>query len=990
MMMVSSSSADEELASVVTEKLNLPGGVDGNAAAQAAKRLLAECLPDLLKATESGAGAKRDRDGSAHRKASLQLWTACFLYIGKRVSVKERSGAAASEPSGAGDAANGNKSENGSSAADNSGPMVRLRDAEVERSFTISQLLRASDLSFVEFAREMKHILARVKPKILEQALTEATGADSPGLGANGGGVRSLESALELAELSMDFCHMSALFSKYKDKFQHLFTSDSEASTVANPNLSPASKKQGQQKKEGSEWETDAWFRLGWLAFIACKAALLPKFVDLVSCASLLVCVLNFLLAHVPPSRLRKPLNDAVAYPVRTSTGATYTLGCVGLLMHAHLQDAQKLMPRVDVFLKELLSKDPVIERYEPVVDAVIMTGCGNYKGLLAVGAAERQLEILDKAYEKSYRLSGEIDARDFAETASSKALGNSSKMTPRLNKRNPLSVAQSLAGQPGSGGIKLKETRSWPSPFIQRRPAGSVPQSPALLNRVAPPTPISEAMAASHWLRKAVSQHMKGTSPELDRIFALCTSSDSEPAAGTSQGGSKDVKDLRGKIEAYVAELADKVLPAVGSPLGKRKAQESGTSVGTSSNSFTSEAERRKKEGIALYFHILEAMLLAEEKRNKGAQVLVALLQNKQLCLALVCLGFEILSFCYKMTALSFPTVLDRLGIGAFDLCKVIEPLVRSECGLNLPKELKRHLFAIEERSLESLSWKPGSTFYKHMVACFKDNSGQEDAAASQQQQSSAFQKVQPLPKCFGRPEDKTSLGSPSEKSLVAFLQKVCKLCTFRLIDLCNRLSRDRLLEQGETVLEQSISIMTYVIYEKTSLLYNRHVDQIMLATLYGVMKVNQIKITFRDIVHHYGKQSQASSHVYRAVVLKQSFPDLQVEESGDIILFYNRVFVPAIQVALLGLTANQGAASESEGGGGGGREKQQREGRERDQREHYSPTVCATRMPEYKKQEYLLASPSNHSMFTFIGSNPQDHETPSKRFKTINKLIN
>eukprot|EP00205_Picochlorum_sp_RCC944_P005159 CAMPEP_0182613744 /NCGR_PEP_ID=MMETSP1330-20130603/27030_1 /TAXON_ID=464278 /ORGANISM="Picochlorum sp., Strain RCC944" /LENGTH=78 /DNA_ID=CAMNT_0024833495 /DNA_START=92 /DNA_END=325 /DNA_ORIENTATION=+ len=68
-------------------------------------------------------------------------------------------------------------------------------------------------------------------------------------------------------------------------------------------------------------------------------------------------------------------------------------------------------------------------------------------------------------------------------------------------------------------------------------------------------------------------------------------------------------------------------------------------------------------------------------------------------------------------MTALSFPTVLNRLDISAFDLCKVIEPLVRSEVNLNLPKEVKKHLYAIEETSLECLSWKPGSTFYKHMI---------------------------------------------------------------------------------------------------------------------------------------------------------------------------------------------------------------------------------------------------------------------------------
>jgi len=45
----------------------------------------------------------------------------------------------------------------------------------------------------------------------------------------------------------------------------------------------------------------------------------------------------------------------------------------------------------------------------------------------------------------------------------------------------------------------------------------------------------------------------------------------------------------------------------------------------------------------------------------------------------------------------LQFPAVLERLGLPAFDLCKLVGPFVRHEP--TLPRELKRHLFSIEER---------------------------------------------------------------------------------------------------------------------------------------------------------------------------------------------------------------------------------------------------------------------------------------------------
>ena len=40
--------------------------------------------------------------------------------------------------------------------------------------------------------------------------------------------------------------------------------------------------------------------RFGWLLFLTLKAKLLPAFPDLVSCHTLLACVLNFLVAHAP------------------------------------------------------------------------------------------------------------------------------------------------------------------------------------------------------------------------------------------------------------------------------------------------------------------------------------------------------------------------------------------------------------------------------------------------------------------------------------------------------------------------------------------------------------------------------------------------------------------------------------------------------------------------------------------------------------------
>ena len=48
---------------------------------------------------------------------------------------------------------------------------------------------------------------------------------------------------------------------------------------------------------------TSSVYRTAWLLFLYAKARLLPAFPDLVSSFNLLLCVMNFLLAHISPQQ---------------------------------------------------------------------------------------------------------------------------------------------------------------------------------------------------------------------------------------------------------------------------------------------------------------------------------------------------------------------------------------------------------------------------------------------------------------------------------------------------------------------------------------------------------------------------------------------------------------------------------------------------------------------------------------------------------------
>lgn len=71
----------------------------------------------------------------------------------------------------------------------------------------------------------------------------------------------------------------------------------------------------------------------------------------------------------------------------------------------------------------------------------------------------------------------------------------------------------------------------------------------------------------------------------------------------------------------------------------------------------------------------------------------------------------------------------------------------------------------------------------------------------------------------------------------------------------------------------------MQCVIFDHTHLLFNRHLDQIILSAIYGVCKVAQLKqVSFKQIINHYRRQPQAKSDTFRTVVLRQTEPQLQV----------------------------------------------------------------------------------------------------------------
>ena len=78
-----------------------------------------------------------------------------------------------------------------------------------------------------------------------------------------------------------------------------------------------------------------------------------------------------------------------------------------------------------------------------------------------------------------------------------------------------------------------------------------------------------------------------------------------------------------------------------------------------------------------------------------------------------------------------TFPAVLEKLELHAFDMCKIIDPFIRYEP--STPRELKRHLHSIEEKILESLAWERGSSLYSLLLTACEGQQGKDPVKGEQ-----------------------------------------------------------------------------------------------------------------------------------------------------------------------------------------------------------------------------------------------------------------
>ena len=342
----------------------------------------------------------------------------------------------------------------------------------------------------------------------------------------------------------------------------------------------------------------------------------------------------------------------------------------------------------------------------------------------------------------------------------------------------------------------------------------------------------------------------------------------------------------------------------------------------------------------IALYYQALEALLYQETARLKTAShprlVMNGGFHRAALTFCCICLlkglcSSSALAMSDKFLDLDLPCILEIMESCPYTYLKVSESLARAlktykptgpiQNSLNivgLPRILQRHLSQCDVLVMDSLLWesqKSNNSSDSNIVDVINDMKSMPDNGNGPSWPPDVLQPLLPeeVADTDGRKTDDVSVPStqsrPADHLYLSYvIRKLLKVVFFRISALCSELS----IPPEFPVASQVWIAFRYLLRHHIELLYDRHIDQLLLCTMYGVCKMMKFEpeVSFSNIIHVYtlvrGSElgDRACERLVRHVKLlsdAEAAKSPNKRQYGNIIQFYNILFVPALKDHLL-----------------------------------------------------------------------------------------
>ena len=267
----------------------------------------------------------------------------------------------------------------------------------------------------------------------------------------------------------------------------------------------------------------------------------------------------------------------------------------------------------------------------------------------------------------------------------------------------------------------------------------------------------------------------------------------------------------------------------------------------------------------LKLYLQLLELMLQSEGRKNSTANF-SAILHSACFHRSLLASCFESVLFLHNICSVAFEEVLQTCQISGFDFWKIITTFCNVDPRMPIP--LKTHFRVIEVRIITSLGWVTSSPVHETLRLLA------EKARATIAEDS-------------GENEDSESPADSQPELHVTydlFFRRVLSFTAYRVLTMTEELALPGLLQ------EDIWAAMKFFLSEKTELLRDRHLDQLILCAVFGVCKARSHPLKFASLLQIYANLNPDEAlSVTRQVRLDSG--------EGSIIDLYNSTMVPHIR---------------------------------------------------------------------------------------------
>jgi len=695
----------------------------------------------------------------------------------------------------------------------------------------------------------------------------------------------------QIDQLERNFSVSSIVFEKYSAIFKEIFIDDWEEI-----------QKRGKKK---SLIGTNEIFTFCWMIYISAKAHYPDISDDLVNSYHLMLCCLDLIFGNIASA---KQLKSSISQEFQGLPSDFFTKD------YSHAEPPS-LIDSICQLHEGLAIESKIIRKQYlgSYIDGLLKSNClsGNAvrkSGLLENNNYEANIKYLNESYEEHVVNAGKIDERIFIKVDSENHIGTPTK---RLTAFTDVDEKE-----------RSQVRRNLQEYFNNAK--GLYPQTP---------------LTGRRWL-----ENKQASSKSLS--ITLLVSRLQDLVKGLKPSASDDLKTLFSTMKDNdMEERISELLNNYGNIFLEKYEKCQDTSI--TGKDF---AKSRLHLSIVLFYKVYENFMAKEKKKSADLSIFGQELFVK--CLFTCCM--EIVIFSYKSKRI-FPWTIEIYDLDPYHFFKVIELVIRAE---ELSREVIKHLSQIEEKILESLSWRTGSPIYDAIGTYGIPRCHDVSTETSTAMNTFLFMSPNPArlnkntnspsstvsPACrnlFGTqspltrspaptpagtqspltrspattpattvlfppkvnhvrfpvmiaspgaspvrvytvtPEQNTANiasgsviihESPQKKltkkygSLGIFFRKLYHMSFIRMKHLCDNLNINADSQKKIwTCFEQSL-------VENIDMLRDRHIDQLLMCAVYVMSKVTKEEKSFHEIMKFYRTQPQASSDVYRNVLITRA----------------------------------------------------------------------------------------------------------------------